>query len=139
MSRECGDCYACCTGILWFNDKSMTGEDVIASSNMPVCSKYESGCTIYPDRPITCRSFRCSWLEDEGLPESLKPNKCGFITYQNEDEEGKHTFIRQTKYEEVDQVQLVWAIWWAVSQNEGSVQVNTQYNGELLFRGNKLS
>lgn len=46
----------------------------------PFCSMRE-GCTIYEDRPITCRTFKCAWLEsqelgvDAALPLELRPDK----------------------------------------------------------------
>lgn len=135
MSRECGDCSACCTGVLWFEDQSASGDTVIATSNMPTCNKYQNGCTIYGERPFTCRAFECNWKRDTGLPEFLKPNKCGFILYVDKSDGQEHTFLRQTKYEQVDQVALVWALWWATHNTTGTIQVNTQYNGELMFRG----
>jgi hypothetical protein len=38
-----------------------------------------AGCGIYARRPPVCRRFRCAWLQEPTLPESLRPDRCGVL------------------------------------------------------------
>ena len=74
--RECGDCNLCCTGVLTVK---IFEHKVFPGNACPlVCS---SGCSIFNDqaRPEVCSSYRCAWLQDQNIPEYLKPNKSNFI------------------------------------------------------------
>jgi len=66
--RECGECTVCCLAL------------EIPEMNSPVnefCKNCtDSGCSIYKERPIACSSFNCLWIEQEQIPESLRPDKC---------------------------------------------------------------
>jgi hypothetical protein len=37
------------------------------------------GCTIYDQRPHSCRVFACEWIWDSSLGEEWKPNKCKMV------------------------------------------------------------
>lgn len=69
--NSCGSCTLCCklTSVPEFNKPP--GE---------WCRhcKPGRGCTIYDDRPESCRNFRCVWLTG-GLPDDLRPDKCKVI------------------------------------------------------------
>lgn len=43
------------------------------------------GCMVYRDRPPTCRAFQCLWTRDEGLPEEMRPDRCGVILVETKD------------------------------------------------------
>ena len=71
--RECGECTACCEG--WLPDESL---DMYPGQPCSHCQG--AGCAIYETRPERpCRTFRCAWLEDEALPEKMRPDRCGAI------------------------------------------------------------
>jgi hypothetical protein len=42
------------------------------------------GCGIYAGRPPVCRRFRCAWLQELTLPESLRPDRCGVLFAMND-------------------------------------------------------
>lgn len=33
------------------------------------------GCSIYDDRPQSCRDFRCLWLSDPSIPQKMRPDR----------------------------------------------------------------
>src|SRR6185437_4906562 len=37
------------------------------------------GCSIYSDRPPSCRAFACNWLVDVNMGPEWKPNECGMV------------------------------------------------------------
>ena len=37
-----------------------------------------TGCTIYEDRPQSCKNFKCAWLSGV-IPEGLRPDICGVM------------------------------------------------------------
>jgi hypothetical protein len=41
------------------------------------------GCSIYLDRPKTCRVFLCGWIREEMngvlVPEEFRPDRCGIV------------------------------------------------------------
>lgn len=47
--------------------------------------KAGSGCKIYAERPIECRTFNCLWLIDERLGPHWKPNKSKVVLTTSED------------------------------------------------------
>jgi len=79
--RECGDCKACCEGLLtgsargsWFG-------------NLTPCKYLNDTCTIYSERPGLCRRFFCAWAQ-ELLPEWMKPNNINVIVSVEKDNKG---------------------------------------------------
>lgn len=42
--------------------------------------KRASGCcSKHGNRPASCREFQCVWIGDEGMPDSLRPDRCGVM------------------------------------------------------------
>jgi hypothetical protein len=39
------------------------------------------GCTIYGDRPGSCRAFHCSWIQDPHLGPEWKPDRAKFVLH----------------------------------------------------------
>ena len=70
-SRACGPCTACCT-ILGVTElhKPVNVECEHACSN---------GCSIYDDRPKTCRDWSCDWKNGLIPGEHFRPDKLGVI------------------------------------------------------------
>jgi len=74
MSRECGDCNLCCK-LPMIKEENFYKKEYTWCKN---CDVGGTGCTIYNDRPKTCKTFICGWLEGS-VPLEWKPNKVGFI------------------------------------------------------------
>jgi Fe-S-cluster containining protein len=68
--RKCGECTECCKGWLTANIHGR-----VMKPGLP-CHFFGNKCTIYPQRPDTCRGFKCSWLDDSeyNIPEWIKPS-----------------------------------------------------------------
>jgi hypothetical protein len=65
MVRRCDGCTVCCT---------LTRVPELNKPEGKTCIFACKGCTIYPDRPQSCRDFECEWLKGN-LPIWMKPNK----------------------------------------------------------------
>jgi hypothetical protein len=72
--RSCGACSLCCK------------LSYITELNKPIdcwcphARPGNGGCSIYPDRPHSCRNFVCGWLLDElELPDEWFPARCKMI------------------------------------------------------------
>lgn len=73
MSRECGECRACCT---------VLGIEDLKKPNHTRCEhECDKGCAIYNDgRPQVCIDFKCGWLEsDDDFRNMERPDKLGLI------------------------------------------------------------
>jgi len=88
VTRECGDCKACCFHAEIDEIEKPAGEwcqhcDVKASL----------GCRIYDSRPQMCADFECAWLrEPRDLPEEMWPreSRC-LVTYLIDEETSQVT------------------------------------------------
>ncbi len=69
--RSCGECSACCTALAIHELKKPPHK---------ACPNCSSGtrCDIYPDRPDSCRAFRCQWLDGHSN-EDERPDKSGLV------------------------------------------------------------
>jgi len=70
--RNCGDCVLCCYFTSPPEIKKSEGEWC------KYCIKIE-GCSIYENRPESCKNFNCLWKKQVQIPESLRPDKCGVM------------------------------------------------------------
>ena len=81
--KECGTCTACCDGLLHGN---IHGHFM---GNGKPCFFLDKGCTIYEDRPeYPCKSFKCLWLEEEFVPDFMKPEIAGCIPMVSQTKSG---------------------------------------------------
>lgn len=70
--KPCGDCRACCTvlGVREFDKPNY----------QPCQHECSTGCSIYPTRPESCRTYQCGWkwglIEGD---ERRRPDKLGVI------------------------------------------------------------
>ena len=65
MDRQCGECTLCC----------LVPE--VPEMNKPIntmCKHCDKGCTIWPDRPKSCRAFDCAWLRG-AMNDDMRPDK----------------------------------------------------------------
>jgi len=80
--RTCGECRACCV-VLGF--EARPDEASFAKPAGEACRHLgPTGCSIYPERPPVCRRFRCAWLQEQSLPASLRPDRCGVMFAMND-------------------------------------------------------
>ena len=90
--RSCGTCTKCCEGHLF---GEINGR-VMSPGNPCYLIQIGKGCMDYENRPKEpCQTFECEWLQDETIPDELKPETSGVIlTYQKID---GIKFLRLTK------------------------------------------
>lgn len=72
--RACGTCMMCCK------------VPHIEEFNKPagIWCKHAApgrGCSIYAERPSSCRAFYCSWMVDASFGPEWKPDRAKFVTY----------------------------------------------------------
>lgn len=72
--RECGDCTLCCKlpeiNDIEYHKKSFTW--------CKSCNLEKGNCNIYENRPVTCITFECFYLQNMT---DLKPNDVGFFVF----------------------------------------------------------
>lgn len=93
--RNCGSCTLCCT---------LTRVPELDKAEGTKCRYCEQGCSIYENRPESCRKFKCVWLAD-GLPLGLRPDRCnvmfehldGSASYVGMVEKGKRGWKREAE------------------------------------------
>jgi len=73
--KTCGSCTACCT---------VLGIPELKKRAWERCPHVElgTGCTIYDERPSSCRKFICGWLLDPDMGPDLKPENCHVVFFQ---------------------------------------------------------
>lgn len=76
--KSCGTCTLCCKvmGIPEIKKRPWEQCPHVGPVNGGM------GCTIYEDRPRSCRQFICGWLLDPNMGPDLKPEVCHVLTYQ---------------------------------------------------------
>ncbi len=77
-ARECGGCTACCTTMVVqeLGKPEFTPCDKLLVEQWRGAPK-EMGCSIYDDRPESCRVWSCLWIG--GMPARWRPDKCGLV------------------------------------------------------------
>ena len=103
MSRECGECMACCIYYRvetpnWTKPAFVPCNKLVDIPDMqeePTPGRYTSSscqnCTIYddPDKPSICDEFKCYWLLGHGDEED-RPDKSGIIVDRSKQIENAH-------------------------------------------------
>ncbi len=70
MKRNCGTCTKCCDGTL---EGNINGH-IMKSGKPCYYLTIGKGCNIYNERPQDpCVRYKCAWLEDENVPDFMKP------------------------------------------------------------------
>lgn len=83
-ANRCGDCDLCCR---------LLAIEALSKPAGPLCTHFEGGCSIYPERPDACRGFRCLWLKSERLEPPLRlsvewrPDQANFVMYTERDDQ----------------------------------------------------
>jgi Fe-S-cluster containining protein len=89
--RPCGDCSACCEGHIRGNSYGN-----LFGYHKPCVFLVDKACSIYKDRPNTCKAFQCAW--SQGLfPEWMKPNLTGIIISVETNSEYNKQYLRATE------------------------------------------
>jgi len=72
--RACGTCMMCC---------KVPAIEEFAKPPGVWCKHAASGkgCSIYADRPGSCRAFYCLWMQDARFGPEWKPEKAKFVVY----------------------------------------------------------
>ena len=75
--RECGTCTLCC---------KVAAVEEVDKPNGVWCSHCVPGkrCTVYDQRPASCRSFYCQWMVEKGLGPEWKPERAKFALVRTE-------------------------------------------------------
>lgn len=90
--RRCDECDLCCTAVsVPAIGQRWNGSPTVPDFEKPASARcqYLAGspghsCTVYSDRPRTCREFACLWrASDTLLPESMYPARVGFVVAMN--------------------------------------------------------
>jgi hypothetical protein len=90
--RSCGSCSLCCK-LLPINDEELKKPPSVWCKN---CAPGKGGCTIYENRPLSCRRFVCLWLITEGLEDHWKPltsKMVAFVAGDKTQEKGNRVAI----------------------------------------------
>lgn len=68
-NRECGPCNACCT-------QPVILDPALKKAPGVVCPNWKAniGCSIYEDRPRTCRGHFCAWRQLAQFDDSWRPD-----------------------------------------------------------------
>lgn len=78
VENKCGECTACC-----FVLKVNVGAEVKPSfSKCPnLRDKLFPGCSIYKNRPASCKRYQCLWLKDGEKKLYMRPDQCGLVMH----------------------------------------------------------
>ena len=77
--RECGSCNVCCVA-LTIDDPALQKVQGYRCRN----ATRDNGCSIYDDRPATCRAFFCGWRKLRWVREGLRPDRSGVLVRMHE-------------------------------------------------------
>lgn len=83
MPNHCGDCRMCC--------KVMAVQDLEKPRGKWCAHACDHGCAIYPQRPESCATYSCGWLQSQTEPgmrpmlPALRPDRCGAILNSSRD------------------------------------------------------
>ena len=117
MTRSCDGCTKCCDGWLHgeaYGHKFYPGR----KCHFVTCN----GCSIYEKRPeIPCRTFRCVWLDDQNVPEWMKPSLSNVLITQRTIKNIKYLEVFETG-QKIDSSALSWLIQYCLSK-----KINVKY------------
>jgi hypothetical protein len=130
MSRECLECTRCCEGWL-----SATVHEYDMYPGNPchyLCQ--EKNCTIYENRPQLCKDYRCVWLDDEDIPEWIKPSYSGvIITNRKTQQETDYLEVVECGFK-IDSEVLNNILLFAINRN---LNLRYQLDGQWFYYGSK--
>jgi len=74
---ECGTCTLCCKLLFIKELNKQAGT---------MCKYCENNCSIYKDRPQSCKEFLCSYIQMNKASESMRPDNFGVIFEKLDDD-----------------------------------------------------
>ena len=76
--KSCGPCGLCC---------KIFAVEELAKPMGVMCAhrNKDTGCGIYAERPVSCRSFECVWLMDPEMPHRFRPDQTQVVLDQDAD------------------------------------------------------
>ena len=89
MLRPCGDCNKCCSGNL-----IGTSYGNSFGPGRPCIFLVSECCTIYKDRPESCKKYQCAWTQNI-LSEQFRPDKCGIMVSVQNDQQKQYFKVVQ--------------------------------------------
>ncbi len=89
-SRPCGSCTVCCT---------VMGVVELSKPYYAKCKSENGKCTIYQDRPDSCRSFECGWRMNLFTTNDIKlrPDNSGIVVSIDVDDNGEWLEIFESR------------------------------------------
>jgi hypothetical protein len=132
--RECGECGKCCDGRLKATILGTPMGDGIK------CTYYDTKCkcTIYDTRPEhPCRSYKCTWLTDEDIPDWMKPSLSNvIISYKPHPTDDSLSYYDVAEHsKKMDSVVLNWILHWAMGNSKNLIY---EVDGKLYTIGNEM-
>lgn len=85
--RSCGRCSECCT--------HLSIEELGKPQNVTCSSVSRDGCTVYAERPHSCRTFKCFWLLGFGKPAD-RPDRSKLMVYPQHTKLGETMVVWET-------------------------------------------
>lgn len=73
----CGDCTVCC--------KTMGVIEISKDPGVQCEHCTGTACAIYDRRPPTCAGFKCVWLQEDNLPEEMRPDRSHVLMIPSDD------------------------------------------------------
>lgn len=92
--RPCGECTACCDGNLLSNSHGN-----IFGNKKPCVFLVEKICSVYKDRPNTCKNYQCAWSQSL-FDEDLRPDRCGVLISVENNLNTKKQFFKVVQIKE---------------------------------------
>jgi uncharacterized protein len=78
MSHVCGDCTLCCT-LLHVTELNKPSHVRCVHLIQGVATR--PGCSIYHKRPQSCKDFECMWLQEDDMPQELRPDRSHVVLW----------------------------------------------------------
>jgi uncharacterized protein len=82
VSHVCGDCTMCCK-LLAVKELDKPARTDCLHIIQGVATR--PGCSIYHQRPKSCKVFDCLWLQEDDMPAELRPDRSHVVLWVNED------------------------------------------------------
>ena len=130
--RSCADCTKCCEGYLYAN---INGHPMSIGNPCPLV-RLNRGCGDYDNRPYNpCKTFACSWLVNDKIPEEFKPSYANIIMVERES--NGFNYIHMTEAgRSIKKKHIEWAKAYAKENNANVVWFSkgeTHYAGSVEF------
>ena len=131
MKRNCGTCTKCCDGTL---EGSINGHTMKLGKPCYYLT-IGKGCNIYSERPQDpCVRYKCAWLEDENIPDFMKPENSNCILDYREKNNIRYLRLVESDIPYTSEV-LSWCIDYAQKNN---ITLMWSINGKNHYVGDNM-